>query len=99
MNPVPLGAAMSGFLTVVLLVAGPIVAAALLAGVVVGLAQAVTQVQDQSIAYGVKIAVVVVLLMVMGRWMGGKMLEQFDYAFQMIPNMAFHNVDAREAGR
>jgi type III secretory pathway component EscS len=91
MNPLSLGEIMQGFVVVVILVSGPIVGAALLIGILVGLLQAVTQIQDQSIAYGVKIVTVALLIIVLGRWMGQEMLGQFDQAFKLIPQTAFAN--------
>lgn len=72
------------FLLTVLMVSGPVVVAAFLVGILVGIAQAVTQVQDQSIAYGVKIVVVIVILMLLGDWMAQQVLILFDRAFEWI---------------
>ncbi|TDA48275.1 EscS/YscS/HrcS family type III secretion system export apparatus protein [Burkholderia pyrrocinia] len=93
MDAVSISQVMHRFLVVVILVSGPVVAVALLVGVVVGLLQAITQVQDQSIAYGVKIATVAVLLIVSGRWMGQEMLDLFERAFAQIVDMGTHNRD------
>lgn len=69
------------------MVSAPVVGVAVLVGLLVGIAQAVTQIQDQSIGYGVKILVVIVVLVVLGRWMGGEMLDAFERAFEQIPSL------------
>ncbi|MEM4989115.1 flagellar biosynthetic protein FliQ [Collimonas sp. H4R21] len=79
--------ALHRFLILVLMVSAPVVIAAFLVGILVGIAQAVTQVQDQSIAYGIKIAVVIVILIAFGSWMAQEVLAVFDNGFDLIPEV------------
>jgi len=58
-----------GALRIALLIAGPLLIAELVAGVTVGLAQAVTQVQEQSISFVAKLIVLVGMLVLAGPWM------------------------------
>lgn len=58
---------------------------ATLFGVVVSLLQAVTQIQDQTLPYVVKLMAVAITLAAMGRWIGSEMLQLTNLAFQMIP--------------
>ncbi|KVD55016.1 export protein FliQ family 3 [Burkholderia ubonensis] len=79
--------AVSQVLTSIVMVSGPVVLAALVVGVLVGIAQAVTQVQDQSIGYGIKIAVVLLILAIFGKWMAVEMLAAFERSFDWIPEI------------
>jgi len=58
-----------GALRIALLIAGPLLIAELVAGVTVGLAQAVTQIQEQSISFVAKLIVLVGMLVLAGPWM------------------------------
>jgi flagellar biosynthetic protein FliQ len=58
-----------------LLVAAPLLLAQLVVGVVVGLLQAVTQIQEQTIAFIAKLAAVAVVLTLAGPWMLGQVVE------------------------
>lgn len=51
----------------------PIVGAAALVGLVLGLLQALTQLQDQTTAYALKLLVVFGLLALLGPWLGVQM--------------------------
>jgi len=50
-------------------VAGPVVLAALVVGVCVSIAQTVTQVQEQSVAFVLKLTAVVLVMLFAGPWM------------------------------
>lgn len=62
-------------LHLVLLLSLPVVAATVLAAVLVGIVQAVTQIQDQSIAFGAKLLACVATLALTGPWAGGELLN------------------------
>lgn len=62
-------------LLLTLLVAAPLLAAALIVGLITSLAQAVTQVQDQTLAFLPKIVAVVVAAVMLLGWIGAKMVE------------------------
>lgn len=60
-------------LTLALLLSAPPLLAALLVGLVTGLLQAVTQVQEQALGAVPRIAAVLGTLVVAGPWMGGRL--------------------------
>ncbi|MGU8077171.1 EscS/YscS/HrcS family type III secretion system export apparatus protein [Burkholderia pyrrocinia] len=91
METFSLGYAVQRMMASVVLVSGPVVLAALVVGILVGIAQAVTQVQDQSIGYGIKIAVVLLVLVIFGGWMAADMLAAFERGFDWIPDIARGN--------
>ncbi|MGS0743104.1 flagellar biosynthetic protein FliQ [Glaciimonas sp. GG7] len=61
----------------------PLVALIALIGIVISLLQAATQIQDQTLAFFVKLCVTFGMLMAMGSWMGsrllGLMLDMLNY--------------------
>ncbi|MBM7644369.1 flagellar biosynthetic protein FliQ [Scopulibacillus daqui] len=58
----------------ILLVAGPLLAVALIVGLVVSIIQATTQIQEQTLAFIPKIIAVLLVLILFGPWMLSKML-------------------------
>lgn len=74
-------------LTLVLVLSMPPIIAATLIGLLVSLLQALTQVQEQTLSFAVKLVVVsVVLLLTMG-WVGDELLRFTDYIFDLIPTI------------
>lgn len=59
----------------------PILAATIV-GLVVSLFQALTQIQEQTLSFGVKLIAIVAILLFTARWMGGEiynfMIQSFD---------------------
>lgn len=76
-----------GLWLVVLMSAPPLIIATL-CGLIVSLVQAVTQIQDQSLPYVVKLCAVALTLAALGRWMGSELMQLTNLAFSMIPNVA-----------
>jgi flagellar biosynthetic protein FliQ len=68
-----------------LLVGSPILAAALVVGLVVGLLQAVTQIQEQSLAFVPKIVAMLVLLSLLLPWLVSQMLHYTNELIAGIP--------------
>lgn len=66
---------------ILLLSAAPVIVATVV-GLTIGLFQTVTQLQEQTLPYGVKLLAVMVCLVVLMGWMAGEMLEFGDYAMQ-----------------
>lgn len=66
---------------ILLLSAAPVIVATLV-GLIVGLFQTVTQLQEQTLPYGLKLLSVVVCLIVLMGWMTGQMLEFAEFAMQ-----------------
>ncbi|HKE94696.1 MAG TPA: type III secretion system export apparatus subunit SctS [Povalibacter sp.] len=74
-------------LLLVLILSAPAVVTASVVGLAVGFLQAVTQVQDQTISFGVKLLAAIVAITVTSAWLGG---ELFDFAasmFAIIPDI------------
>ena len=72
-------------LYLVLLVSGPVLAVSLLVGFTIGVFQAVTQVQEQTLSFVPKLVAVGITLAVAGGWMGGQLLRFTDSLWQQIP--------------
>jgi len=70
----------------VMMSAPPLLIATLL-GLSVSLIQAVTQIQDQTLPYVVKLVAVAVTLAAMGRWIGVEMIRLAELAFIMVPDI------------
>ncbi|MTV41988.1 type III secretion system export apparatus subunit SctS [Duganella radicis] len=75
-----------GMMMAILLSAPPLIIAAA-CGVAVSLIQAVTQVQDQTLPYVVKLVAVGCTLAAMGRWIGVELIELTNLAFTMVPDI------------
>jgi type III secretion protein S len=65
-------------LTVVLLLSLPAVLTSGLVGLLSGIAQAVTQIQDQSVAQALKLIAVLLVLALTARWIGQALLQTAD---------------------
>src|SRR5262249_35303102 len=68
----------------VLLVAGPLLGAGLVIGVVVSIVQAVTQIQDSSLSFIPKLAAVLLGLAGLGHWMLGQLVA---YTVGLLTNL------------
>ena len=72
-------------LYLVLLVSAPALAVSLLVGLAIGLLQAVTQVQEQTLSFVPKLVAVGLALAVGGGWMGAELLRFTDALWRSIP--------------
>ena len=81
-----LRAVREGLLLVLLLSAPPLVAS-LVTGCVIGLFQAATQIQDQTLAFVPKLVVVMVVLVAMGPVLGAALVRFADALFLAIPQL------------
>lgn len=52
----------------------PVIIAATVVGLLVGLFQALTQIQEQTLPFGIKLVAAILALMVSARWMGDEIL-------------------------
>lgn len=68
-----------------LLVGAPILVAGVLVGLLIGLAQALTQVQDQTVAFVPKVVAMVAVLILCLPWLVQKMVEYSETLFVNIP--------------
>ena len=81
-----LRAAREGLL-LALLVSGPPLLASLLVGFVVGIVQAATQIQDQSLAFVPKLVVVAVTLLSLGPVLGTQLVRFTQALFLVFPSI------------
>lgn len=58
----------------VLLVSMPPIIVASAAGLLVSLFQAVTQLQEQTLSFGIKLVCVIATILLMGPWLGGELM-------------------------
>jgi flagellar biosynthetic protein FliQ len=72
-------------LLLVLLVSGPPLLASLVVGLVVGIVQAATQIQDQTLAFVPKLLVVMLMLIAMGPVLGAQLVRFTQAIFLAIP--------------
>jgi len=74
-------------LYLVLLVSAPALGVALVVGFALGLLQAVTQVQEQTLAFVPKLVAVALVLAVTGTWMSGEIVRFTDSLWRAIPQL------------
>ncbi len=84
-------ASMSAFLkqalALTLMLSLPTVIVVAIIGLLVALVQAVTQVQEQSIGFGIKLIAGVIVIGLTAQWMGGEMLNFINALFAAIPGI------------
>ena len=68
-------------LYLVLIISLPPIVIASVIGILLSLVQAVTQLQEQTLTFGVKLIAVVVTLFLLGGWMAGEILRYGDEIF------------------
>lgn len=78
-----------GMLLVVVLSAPPLIVAVVV-GVLTSLVQALMQIQDQTLPFGVKLVAVGVTLVVTGRWIGLELVQLINLTFDMIARSALN---------
>lgn len=71
-----------------LVVAGPVLIATLLVGLVISVFQVTTQVQEITLSYVPKILVSAVMLIAIGPWMLGRVTQFATSLYQLIPTIA-----------
>jgi type III secretion protein S len=77
----------SNLLWLVLMLSLPVVVVASVVGVAVSLVQALTQVQDQTIQFLIKLVAVCITLVASYHWMGATMMQYTIAAFDQISVM------------
>ena len=87
MDPAELTRLTAETLYLVLLVSAPPLLVALAIGLTVGLLQAVTQVQEQTLSFVPKLVAVATVLVVGGGWMGGHLLRFTESLWRAIPEL------------
>lgn len=74
-------------LTLVLVLSLPPIIAATLMGLLVSLLQALTQVQEQTLSFAVKLVVVTAVLLLTMSWIGAELLRFTGYVFDIFPTL------------
>ncbi len=67
--------------------AGPLLISALLVGLIIGVFQAATQIQEQTLSFIPKLGALVVALLVLGPWLLQMLLNFTENLFMAIPGM------------
>ena len=78
-----------GMLLVVVLSAPPLIVAVVV-GVLTSLVQALMQIQDQTLPFGIKRVAVGVTLILTGRWIGVELIQLINLTFEMIGRSALN---------
>lgn len=71
-------------MVVALKLGGPILLLSMLAGILVAIFQAVTQIHEQSLAFIVKLIIVIFVLVIAGGWMLETLLDFTRYLFTLM---------------
>ena len=74
-------------LLVAVLVSAPMLVFALLVGVVIGVIQAATSVNEMTLSFIPKLAALALALVFFGGWMIGMLVDFFQRIFDRIPNL------------
>ena len=72
-----------------IMVSAPVLLMGLVAGLLVSIIQAATQISDSSLAFIPKILAVMGALMFFGPWMVSQMAQYATYTLNQIPNVTF----------
>ena len=87
MNPETAIAIGERALMVTSMVAAPLLLAALVAGVVIGMLQAATQINEMTLSFIPKLLVLVATIFVSGHWMLQTLIDYTRSLFESIPGM------------
>jgi type III secretion HrpO family protein len=71
----------------ILILSLPSILVATTVGLLVSLLQALTQIQEQTLGFTVKLIAVVVVLLVTARWMGSEIMQFTLYLFSYFPTL------------
>jgi len=72
-------------LLTVLLVSGPVLIAAVVLGLLIGILQAATQIQDQTLPLTVKLFTILIVLIVLGPLLAGQIVTQASSVLDEFP--------------
>ncbi len=78
---------MRGGVLQILMLASPVLGAALIVGLVVAILQAVTSIQEQTLTFVPKIFAILAVLALLGGWMFTSMREYTLHLFMQIPDV------------
>jgi flagellar biosynthetic protein FliQ len=80
-------ALMRGGIFEILILAAPVLGAALIVGLVVAIFQATTSIQEQTLTFVPKIMAILAILALLGGWMFASLREYTVNLFNLIPQM------------
>lgn len=72
-------------LLMIMIVSAPPILISMLAGLVVAIFQAATQIQEQTLSFTVKLAAALLVLLLMGGWIGAYLIQFALNIFQNFP--------------
>jgi flagellar biosynthetic protein FliQ len=76
-------------LSVMVLVAAPVLGAALGTGLIVGISQAATSIQEMTLSFIPKLGMMLLALIIFGEWQLALLVDYFDAVFERIRTMNF----------
>jgi type III secretion HrpO family protein len=71
----------------ILMLSLPSILVATAVGLIVSLLQALTQIQEQTLGFTMKLISVVVVMLITARWMGSEIMQFTQYIFSYFPTM------------
>ena len=71
-------------LTVMVMIASPVLGAALATGLIIGILQAATSIQEMTLSFIPKLAVMAIALAIFGEWQLAVLLDYFETVFERI---------------
>jgi type III secretion HrpO family protein len=74
-------------LVLVLMLSGPPIVVASVVGVAVSLLQALTQIQEQTLSFAIKLIAVVITIFATAGWLGGMIFEYSVVIFDTFPQL------------
>lgn len=72
-----------------LIISGPILLVSVIVGLTISILQATTSIQEQTLTFVPKILAMLGVLLLLGPWLGGSMIEFTRQLFESIPSMNF----------
>ncbi len=87
MDPAEITRLASETLWLALVVSAPVLIASLVAGTLIGLLQAVTQVQEHTISFVPRLIAVALVLALGGEWMGSELIRFTSGLWESIPEL------------
>ena len=69
-----------------ILVTSPILFAGMFVGLTVGIFQSVTQIQEMTLTFIPKIVAIMLIIIILGRWMAGQMVNYTHRIFVSVPD-------------
>ncbi len=76
-------------MNLVVMLSAPLLLAALAAGLLIGMFQAATQIQDMTLSFIPKLVVLVIVLGLSGSWMIRQLVDYTQQLFELVPTLVF----------